>query len=122
MIPGPDILSSFGNLIKVTGLPKILEKLFSTLKDRGRTFRYTSLKVASETLLNVEKAKQTRIETLKSLKELMESAGFTEEKIQSKMEESLDLDKAAYSLETISKFIESGKIETLTLYKPEDST
>ena len=108
-------LSPFCKILKISGIPELLKTLFKVFQDKGRSSRAVAIKSAADVFLQFEEAQSVRMDTLEKLRQLMVSAGFDDDAIRYKLNESLNCENAALSLEKIIEFIEKGKIDKILL-------
>lgn len=106
-------------IFRLFGSNPFVARLYDFLAHGGRSSRSETLDKATKALLALEQARKYRLETLKSLIELMRSAGFSEDEIKKSLLDSGELLNVSDALESLLSYVESGSIAVRVVDNPE---
>lgn len=122
MIPEP-ILSLGSRLTKVFrvfGKLEFIRRLHDFLVHEGRRSRAQTLAQTAEIVLQLEKAEAQRIKNSKALMELMQTAGFPDEKIQAVLCDPKEMQRVSAALTTMLHYVDTGAV-TITVISDAES-
>lgn len=108
-------------IFRLIGSNKFVVRLYDFLAHNGRSSRGETLDKTTKALLDLEQARKYRLETLKSLLELMRTSGFSEEDIKKYLLENDKLLDVSDALETLLAYVENGSIAVRIANQPSEN-
>ena len=98
-------------LFRLVGELRIVKRLYELLQHGATDSRGMALEHAANTTNTLQGAAQKRIETVKSVAELMTATGFTDEEVRDYIRRNQDvLGDVAEAIETLSRYIQNGDV------------
>jgi hypothetical protein len=102
-------------VFRLVGRNKFVLRLYDFLAHGGRSSRTETLKDTTKALLDLEQATKCRVETIKTIIELMQAAGFTEDEVKEYLQKNDELLDVSKALETLLAYTENGSISIRTV-------
>lgn len=122
MIPEPilNLGSRLTKIFRVFGKLEFVRRLHDFLVHEGRRSRAQTLAQTAEIVLQLEKAEAQRIKNSQALMELMQTAGFPDEKIQAVLCDPQEMQRVSVALTTMLHYVDTGAV-TITVISDAES-
>lgn len=119
----PSWVDSISQIFRLVGKLKVIHRLYELLQHGQQDARGRALEQAANTTKALHDAAQKRVETIKSVTELMSATGFTDDEIRDYVRNNLGaLSDVAEAIETLSQYIQNGTVSIKLIEDDQNST